>query len=83
VEIGRVEPPKHGLSGLQGKPAIPTSNSLYQNNIQNTTDQTFSPAETGHKPVPAWNKDTRIQDTITKKDTITNNQIPCCLIIDV
>jgi len=29
VEIGGVEPPKHGLSGLQGKPAIPTSNSLY------------------------------------------------------
>ncbi|MBU3925311.1 hypothetical protein KJ854_05255, partial [Patescibacteria group bacterium] len=35
VEIGGVEPPKHGLSGLQGKPAIPTSDSLYQNNTQN------------------------------------------------
>jgi len=32
VEIGGVEPPKRDLLGPQGKPAIPTSDSLYQKN---------------------------------------------------
>ena len=45
VEIGGVEPPKRGLSDPPGKPAIPTSESLSQNDLENSRWPTMSQAE--------------------------------------